>query len=121
MKQSPKRESYSRLARVIDGQAKKRSKRMPVVDLATVQADGSLLLDHFSVPIPPDDFLVDESFAGELTSEESGGGGDSEFAAHSHDIRRPLEDGDRVYCLIVDADDDAATPIIVGRVVSGDA
>lgn len=121
------RHGMARLARNHDRQIKRRAKRSTTHDLATIQADGSLLLDTFSDPIPQTDYKVAEWFKVAnpwfATSPVGGGGpGDPEFAAHQHDIPRPqlwrpLAAGDRVYVALIDADDDAMTPIVLARIV----
>lgn len=120
-----KKQGTARLAEVLDKHTRSRTRRAPATDLATIQADGSLLLDTFGVPIPAGDYLVDERFTQENplfeTSSESGGSGDASFAEHTHTIGRadtpfrPLTAGDRVLCVMLDADGDAPTPYVIGR------
>lgn len=105
----------SRLSRVLVKEISKRSKRLPVSDLAKVKPNMSLALETFGVPIPEGEYLIEESF-GARTSEESGGGGYAEFANHDHEVRAELAPGDRVIVLILDADSDAPTFIVTGRI-----
>lgn len=103
------------IARVIDGQAKKRAKRNPVVDLGTILSGGRLQLDHFTRPIPAADLLIDERFTGGLTRTRAGGAGEAQYASHDHEQAPALQTGDRVLVILLDADSDAPTPYIIGR------
>lgn len=115
-----------RLASALDGRMSRRARRPPTVDLATVRGDLSLLLDHFAIPIPADDYIVTERFLVpdpiNQTSSEAGGAGDAQFAAHDHDVERPdwlrpITAGDRVLVHILDADSDSPTFIVADRLM----
>lgn len=119
----------NRLAKAIDGRAKERAQRPNELELGAIQDDKSLLLDRFAVPIPPSDYLVSgfltisEDF---ITTTELQSGAHSQYqgdGAHDHQIVtpeqfKPLKAGDRVLVAWVN---DGTDPVVLCRVVSGDA
>lgn len=109
------RHGTAALARTIDGNAKRRAQRSPTTDLGTMLSGGRLQLDSFRQPIPAADVLVDERFTGGTTGERTGGSGDGSFASHDHEQAPALAPGDRVLVILIDAEGDAPTPFIIGR------
>lgn len=107
----------AKLARVLDRHVQRRAQRKSVIELGTIEAGLNLLLDSMSVPIPPSDYLVDARFASRTSTESSISNPttDADFRAHEHEITSALVVGDRVVCVLLDADSDEATPIVIGR------
>lgn len=105
----------ARLAQVISGEATRRATKPPTIELGLIEANLSLLLDSFPIPIPPADYELEESFVDATTRNRAGGAGEGSFDAHDHVIRKALAAGDRVIVLMLDNDSDGPTPIIIGR------
>lgn len=56
----------SGLAQAIDERIRQRTRRPDSLELGTIQADMSLLVDRFPVPIPAGDYLMASGLAGGL-------------------------------------------------------
>ncbi|EMT38118.1 hypothetical protein TthWC1_2359 [Thermoanaerobacter thermohydrosulfuricus WC1] len=91
----------SKLAQVIAERIASQTQRPDMLELGTIQADMSLKLDRFAVPIPQGDYLICRSLTlpdpMAVTSATSVG----DHGSHSHNVLRPsqlapLAPGDRV-------------------------
>ncbi|MCL2087663.1 MAG: hypothetical protein FWH05_08750 [Oscillospiraceae bacterium] len=139
-------EGVNRLARVLEGRAKKLVEKPSDIDFGVIQNDMSLLLNKFPKPIPKDDYLVCRSVAqgavddvfcktqniGELNSGEHMhiSSDDSHIHVknenemqHVHDVlignkQRWLQPGDRVLAVWV-GDDVCVIDIFLSATVIG--
>lgn len=82
-----------------------------VCDLGTIQADGSLNLRTYPIPIPAGQYLVCRSLTwGSAQSEVSETTSDSDgHSSHKHKVKLPenmrsLQAGDDVFCCWIDND-----------------
>lgn len=121
----------SRLARTILTNVRQRLAKPDDLELGTIEADGSLRLDHFAVPIPPGEYLVSRWLSGydqlEVTIKETAVTV-KEAASHTHEtephtheviVKTPvLQPGDRVLVAWVNG---GAEPIVLDVVVNSDA
>lgn len=130
----------NRLLSAMDERAKRQTDGHNAADLGTIQADGSLLMDQFSVAIPPEGFLIaewdmsvptssrvvrlaspvddtGEDLANTIYSEHTRidfvDGNDS---GHVVDVISRFAAGDRVLVFWVSGE-----PVIISKVVSGDS
>lgn len=109
-----------RLAQTIRGAIARQTAAPPVLELGTIQADLSLRVDRFPIPIPAGDYLVSRHLNLPdplVTTAEALSG---EFR-HNHAVPRPeklapLKPGDRV--LVAWVDDD---PVVIDVVVMSSA
>ena len=87
----------------------------PVLDLGVIQGDGSLLTDGFSLPIPPEDYLVCRA----LTHPDAESVLTSAAGGHTHSVsivragEAKLRAGDRVLVAWV-GDDAVVIDVIAG-------
>lgn len=110
----------SKLAQVIAERIASQTQRPDALELGTIQADMSLKLDRFAVPIPQGDYLVCRSLTlpnPMATTTEAAVG---EHSTHSHDVPRPeqlapLSPGDRVIIAWVN---NGIDPVIIDVVVN---
>lgn len=105
------------LARVIEERVREMVRGPDVLELGTIQADGSLLLDRFPWPIPRGEYLVCRSLTLPDPVAETGPGGAD---GHTHPVRRPeglapLRPGDRVLVAWVNRGSD---PVVIDVVVT---
>ncbi|MGG4395717.1 peptide methionine sulfoxide reductase [Paenibacillus thiaminolyticus] len=134
-----KREWAGRLLSAMDGRVSRRVDTLNVIDLGTIQDDGSLLLDQFAVPIPAEGYLLADwdftlpvySRVARLASPVVETGEDTAETTYSAltrfdfvtgedgsrlaDVSPRFVTGDRVLVLWVSGE-----PIIMSKVVSGD-
>jgi len=110
----------NKLAQVIAERIASQTQRPDTLELGTIQADMSLKLDRFAVPIPQGDYLVCRSLTlpdpMAITTEATVG----DHGSHSHDVPRPaqlasLVPGDRV---LVAWCNNGIDPIVIDVVVS---
>jgi len=113
----------SKLAQVIAERIASQTKQPDTLELGTIQADMSLKLDRFVVPIPQGDYLICRSLTlpdpMAITTEAAVG----DHGTHTHSVPRPdqlapLSPGDRVLVAWVN---DGIDPIVIDVVVSSDA
>lgn len=134
------KEWVGRLLSAMDGLVdRKTGTALSMLDLGTIQADGSLVLDQFPPPIPPEAYLVAEwdlaipdtsrvvRMAAPVT-EDGEDTGDTHYSEPTRidftdddsgdlitDVRPRFAVGDRVLALWLSND-----PIVLCKVVSGD-
>lgn len=91
-------DGVSKLAAVFDMRIREHANKSLCLDLATIQADGSLLADTFPVPVPKNDYRVcrqltlgntGEAFCDVRTTDHTG-------KAYLPEKMRQLQPGDRV-------------------------
>jgi len=110
----------SKLAQVIAERIASQTQRPDALELGTIQADMSLKLDRFAVPVPKGEYLVCRSLTLQdpmATTMETTVG---DHGTHTHGVPRPaqlapLAPGDRVIVAWVN---DGIDPVIIDVVVN---
>lgn len=133
------KEWAGRLLKAMNRKALDKIDEANIIDLGTIQPDGSLLLDQFSVPVPPAGYLIAEwdftvpdiSRVVKLATPVTDDGEDTGGTAYSEltridfldeddrgllaDVRPRFNSGERVLVLWLSDE-----PVILCKVVSGD-
>jgi hypothetical protein len=113
-------DGMSRLAQVLSQRMGEQAQRPDAMELGTIRADMSLLLDRFPIPMPRGEYLICRTLTLPNPIATTSGKSVGDHGIHNHTVPRPAElralsPGDRVLVAWVN---DGTDPVIVDVVVS---